>query len=42
MAEEEEGGKSRKGLVLGLLAALGAIIGGLAFWRRRRGGEPEE
>ena len=43
MAEHEEGRKGGKGFLrflLGLLAAIGAVIGALAFWRRRRG--PEE
>ncbi len=39
MAEHEEGRKGRKGLLLGLLAAIGALVGVLAFWRRRRGQE---
>ena len=39
MAEQEEKRKGRKGLLLGLLAAVGALVGALAFWRRRGGQE---
>lgn len=37
MQEEERRGA--KGRLLALLAALGAVIAALAFWRRRRGHE---
>ena len=42
MAEEQEGqGKGKKGL-LALLAAAGAALAILAFWRRRSGSEEKE
>ena len=37
MAQEER--KGGKGRLLAMLAAVGAIIAALSFWRRRRGGE---
>lgn len=39
MAEQEEKRKGGMGRLLALLAALGAIVAALAFWRRRRGQE---
>jgi hypothetical protein len=39
MAEHDEERKGRKGVLVGLLAAIGALVGVLTFWRRRRGQE---
>lgn len=42
MAEHEEERRGGKGRVLAILAAIGAALAILAFWRRRRGGEEGE
>ncbi len=45
MAEQGEGQEERKGgkgRFLAILAAVGAVLALLAFWRRRRAAEDEE
>ncbi len=42
MAEQEEERKGGKGRIIAILAAIGAALAILAFWRRRRGGEESE
>ncbi|MFQ6019237.1 MAG: hypothetical protein ACE5KW_00595 [Dehalococcoidia bacterium] len=39
MAEQEEEHRGGKGRLMALLAAIGAIVAALAFWRRRRSHE---
>ncbi len=36
---QEQKGKGAWGRLLGLVAALGAVVAALAFWRRRQAGQ---
>lgn len=37
-ARQAVSGGKRRGVIAGTVAAIGAAVGGLMFWRKRRGG----